>query len=109
MAEATPNNRVQPAEINKVVPDFSLPDLAGKTHSIADYRGKTVVLEWFNPGCPFVVYAYEDGPLKEMAHNLGDDVILAQHQLSALGNQGTGIQQNQKAKKIGRSSTHSAR
>ena len=99
LAEATPNTRVQPAEINKVVPDFSLPDLGGKMHNIADYRGKTVVLEWFNPGCPFVVYAYEDGPLKDMANNLGDDVVWLNINSGAPGNQGTGVEQNQKAKK----------
>lgn len=35
-------------------PDFTLTDQAGKTHTLSDYRGKVVVLEWFNPDCPFV-------------------------------------------------------
>ena len=29
-------------------------DTDGRTHSLADYRGRWVVLEWTNPGCPFV-------------------------------------------------------
>ena len=40
--------RAQPA------PDFSLSDTAGKTVSLSQFRGKSVVLEWNNPGCPFV-------------------------------------------------------
>jgi peroxiredoxin len=35
-------------------PDFTLKDYAGKEHSLASYKGKIVVLEWTNPGCPFV-------------------------------------------------------
>lgn len=34
-------------------PDFSLPDLDGKTRTLAELRGKVVVLEWINPNCPF--------------------------------------------------------
>jgi peroxiredoxin len=34
-------------------PDFTLPDIDGKPHRLADLRGKVVVLEWINPNCPF--------------------------------------------------------
>ncbi len=44
---------IQAAEA-KAAPDFSLTDYAGKTHNLADYKGKIVVLEWTNPQCPFV-------------------------------------------------------
>jgi peroxiredoxin len=87
------------ATLNETVPDFALPDLGGKTHRISDYRGKTVVLEWFNPGCPFVVYAYEEGPLKGMATQHGDELVWLNINSGAPGNQGAGIAQNQKAKK----------
>ncbi|MHC4527652.1 MAG: redoxin domain-containing protein, partial [Planctomycetota bacterium] len=40
-------------------PDFALPGFDGKYVSLADYKGKIVVLEWFNDECPFVVYHYE--------------------------------------------------
>lgn len=40
-------------------PDFTLVDLDGKTHTLSALRGKTVVLEWVNPECPFVVKHYE--------------------------------------------------
>lgn len=44
-------------------PDFSLRDLEGRTVRLADLRGKTVVLEWHNPGCPFVQKHYRSGNL----------------------------------------------
>jgi peroxiredoxin len=40
--------------IGQPAPDFSVIDASGKTQSLADYKGKTVVLEWNNPECPFV-------------------------------------------------------
>jgi peroxiredoxin len=44
--------------VGSAAPDFSLPDAKGKTHSLAQYKGKYVVLEWFNPQCPFVQKHY---------------------------------------------------
>lgn len=43
----------------QAAPDFTLVDLDGKTHTLAALHGKTVVLEWVNPECPFVVKHYE--------------------------------------------------
>ena len=45
-------------EIGKAAPDFKLTGDDGKAHSLADYKGKTVVLEWVNEGCPFVKKHY---------------------------------------------------
>jgi hypothetical protein len=42
------------AAIGQPAPAFSAVDTTGKTVSLADYKGKTVVLEWLNPGCPYV-------------------------------------------------------
>lgn len=39
-------------------PAFSEVNTAGKTVSLADFKGKTVVLEWTNNGCPFVQKHY---------------------------------------------------
>jgi hypothetical protein len=47
--------------IGKAAPDFTLTDLEGKTHKLSDYKGKTVVLEWVNAECPFVVKHYSSG------------------------------------------------
>ncbi|MBL8857338.1 MAG: redoxin domain-containing protein [Planctomycetes bacterium] len=54
------------AKIGEPAPNFTLKDLDGKEHTLAKYKGKTVVLEWFSPGCPYCVYAYGDGTLKTM-------------------------------------------
>ncbi|HVT31336.1 MAG TPA: redoxin domain-containing protein [Rhodanobacteraceae bacterium] len=40
--------------IGKAAPDFSVTDASGKTQSLSAYKGRTVVLEWNNPECPFV-------------------------------------------------------
>jgi len=42
------------AEVGQPAPDFTLADLDGNAHSLSEYRGKIVVLEWVNPDCPFV-------------------------------------------------------
>ena len=42
-----------PAKIGQPAPVFTLVDVDGKTHNLADYKGKIVVLEWFNAGCPW--------------------------------------------------------
>ncbi len=47
------------AEVGKAAPDFTLTDINGKKHSLSEFKGKTVVLEWVNPECPFVVKHYE--------------------------------------------------
>ncbi|CAM3112161.1 redoxin domain-containing protein [Rariglobus hedericola] len=47
------------AVVGQPAPDFKLTDIKGTTHNLADFKGKTVVLEWVNPECPFVVKHYE--------------------------------------------------
>jgi peroxiredoxin len=46
------------AAVGQAAPDFSAVDTAGKTHKLSDFKGKLVVLEWTNPGCPFVQKHY---------------------------------------------------
>ncbi len=57
----SPGLRAASAEVGQAAPDFTLTDINGKTHNLADYEGKTVVLEWVNPECPFVVKHYASG------------------------------------------------
>ncbi len=45
--------------VGQAAPDFTLTDLNGQKHSLSAYKGKTVVLEWVNPECPFVVKHYQ--------------------------------------------------
>jgi hypothetical protein len=47
--------------VGEAAPDFVLKDAAGKTVRLSDFRGKFVVLEWTNPGCPFVRKHYDSG------------------------------------------------
>lgn len=49
------------AEPGSAAPTFALPDTNGKTHNLSDYKGKYVVLEWLNYGCPYVQTHYETG------------------------------------------------
>ncbi len=44
--------------------DFKLTDVDGKTVQLSQFRGKTVVLEWHNPGCPFVSKHYSSGNMQ---------------------------------------------
>jgi hypothetical protein len=49
------------ATVGQPAPDFTLKDASGKTVKLSDYKGKHVVLEWTNPGCPFVRKHYNSG------------------------------------------------
>jgi peroxiredoxin len=53
-------------EVGKTAPNFSLPDTNGKTHSLADLKGKYVVLEWYQPDCPFVRKHYRSGNMQSL-------------------------------------------
>lgn len=53
--------------INEMVPDFTLNDQNGEPHQLSSYRGKTVVLEWTNPTCPFVEYHYKKDTMTTLA------------------------------------------
>lgn len=67
------------AELGAMAPDFTLTDIDGTTHKLSDYRGKTVVLEWVNPECPFVKKHYESGniPQQQMAATKAGVIWLA--------------------------------
>ena len=86
------------AQVGQPAIDFSLPDLDGTATKLSDFRGKTVVLEWFNPGCPFVVYAHESGPLKSFAAEANkDDVVWLAINSSAPEKQGHGVVVNKQS------------
>jgi len=63
------------APAGKPAPDFTVTDLAGKPVSLADYKGKTVVLEWHNFGCPFVQKHYRSGNMQALQKKYGKDVV----------------------------------
>jgi peroxiredoxin len=70
-------------------PEFSITDSSGTTHTLAQYRGKNVVLEWFNPGCPFVKKFYKNGDMARFQKQVlaGGDIWLTINS-SAEGRQG---------------------
>jgi peroxiredoxin len=55
-----------PPPVGSAAPDFSLTDANGKAHSLSQYKGKYVVLEWFNPECPFVKKHYGSGNMQKL-------------------------------------------
>ncbi|HEY9090818.1 redoxin domain-containing protein [Parasphingorhabdus sp.] len=48
-----------------IAQDFKLTDMNGKTVQLSSFRGKPVVLEWHNPGCPFVAKHYDSGNMQK--------------------------------------------
>lgn len=75
--------------VGAAAPDFSVTDSKGKTHSVSQYKGKTVVLEWFNPGCPFVVKHYGSGNMQKLQEEFtGKGVVWLTIDSSAPGEQG---------------------
>jgi hypothetical protein len=52
------------ATIGQPAPTFTATDVNGKPVSLADFKGKHVVLEWTNPGCPFVQKHYGAGNMQ---------------------------------------------
>ena len=51
--------------IGQAAPNFRAADVNGKPVSLSDFRGKTVVIEWHNPGCPFVKKHYGSGNMQK--------------------------------------------
>jgi len=56
---AAPALAAEEAKVGQPAPAFTLKDESGKAHSLAQYKGKVVVLEWTNPECPFVQRHYQ--------------------------------------------------
>jgi hypothetical protein len=52
--------------VGEVAPDFSATASNGKTYHLADFRGKFVVLEWHNNGCPYTRKHYESGNMQRL-------------------------------------------
>lgn len=101
-----------PALANAVVgqpaPAFTATDSNGRSVSLADYKGKTVVLEWTNAECPFVQKYYSDGDMQKLqADARAQGVVWLTVNSAAAGNQGavSGAEANAKMKQQGFRST----
>lgn len=74
---------------NSAAPNFTLVDTNGESHSLSDFKGKYVVLEWVNYDCPFVKKHYSEGNMQGLQKTLtAEGVIWLSINSSAKGKQG---------------------
>ena len=93
--------------VGSAAPDFSAADSKGKTHSLSQYKGKYVVLEWFNPECPFVKKHYGSSNMQKLQEEFtGKGVVWLSVDSSAPGTEGN-ITPEQAEKKISEWKTRS--
>uniref|UniRef100_A0A7V2ZHT6 Thioredoxin family protein n=1 Tax=Ignavibacterium album TaxID=591197 RepID=A0A7V2ZHT6_9BACT len=79
----------QSARLNESAPDFRLKDSNGKEHSLSDFKGKVVVLEWINYDCPFVKKHYDSKNMQSLQEKYtAEGVIWLAICSSAPGKQG---------------------
>src|ERR1700719_3360149 len=77
------------AKVGEPAPAFTSTASDGKTYKLADYRGKYVVLEWHNNGCPYVGKQYNSGNMQKLQKRwTGQSVVWFTIISSAPGNQG---------------------
>src|SRR5690348_15439099 len=75
--------------IGQPAPDFAVTDASGKTQALSAYKGKTVVLEWNNPLCPFVGKHYGAHNMQEQqAEAASQGVVWLTINSGAAGKQG---------------------
>lgn len=91
------------AKIGEKAPDFTLTDTDGKSHTLSSLtaEGKIVVLEWFNPECPFVVKHYKDNTTMADTYKKYKDQKVAWLAINsgAPGKQGAGKDKNAQYRK----------
>ena len=63
-------------DVGQPAPDFTLSDTEGETHSLQDYRGEWVVLEWLNYGCPYVQKHYRTGNIPSQQEKWRDEGVV---------------------------------
>jgi peroxiredoxin len=76
LSPAVTGAQEQAPAIGSAVPDFELNSVDGKPYKLSDYKGKMVVLEWTNPGCPFVVRHYQDGLMPALQKECADKGVV---------------------------------
>ena len=98
-AQSAASAEPQAAAIGKPAPDFTLQDTDGKQVKLSALRGKTVVLEWFNPDCPFVKHARGKGPLQGFPQRVASpSLVWLSINSGAANKQGAGLDRNRAAK-----------
>jgi peroxiredoxin len=86
------------AAVGTVAPAFALKDVDGKDVKLDDFKGKVVVIEWFNPGCPYIVYHHGKKTTFNDLHKEYKDkgVVFLAINSSAKGMEGNGVELNKK-------------
>jgi len=89
-------------QVGAKAPDFTLTDTEGKEHKLSDYTkaGKMVVLEWFNPDCPFIKKHHVKNMSMAEIYNeqKSKNVVWLAINSGAPGKQGAGLERNKQAK-----------
>lgn len=62
--------------VGSPAPEFTLVDSKGVSHALSSFKGKTVVLEWFNKGCPFVKKHYESSNMQALQKRYTDKGVV---------------------------------
>ncbi len=96
------------AVVGQPAPAFTATDSNGRSHSLSDFKGKTVVLEWTNEDCPFVKKFYGGGDMQRLqADAKKQGVVWLTVNSGAVGKQGhvSGADANAKMKRQGFNST----
>jgi peroxiredoxin len=75
-ATAPELNAQNDPEIGQAAPAFTLTDTHGKAHSLADYQGKWVILEWLNYDCPYVGKHYNSGNMQALQSEYSDKGVI---------------------------------
>lgn len=93
--------------VGSMAPDISVTDSKDKTQTLSQYKGKYVVLEWFNPECPFVKKHYGGGNMQKLQQEFtGKGVVWLTIDSSAPGMEGN-LTPEQANAKIAEWKTHS--
>jgi peroxiredoxin len=99
-SKAAPKVEAKAGLVGKPAPDFALKDLSGKEVKLSFFKGKVVVLEWFNPGCPYVKASHSVGSLVDAAkRHTKDGVVWLAINSGAAGKQGADVAMNTEAAK----------
>lgn len=62
--------------VNKPAPEFTFTDIEGTKAKISDFRGKLVVLEWFNHGCPFTRKHYKSDKMQDLQRKYTEEGVV---------------------------------
>jgi peroxiredoxin len=76
LSSATPWCAIAAPTVGAPAPAFTATDTHGKKISLADQKGKFVVLEWHNQGCPYVVKHYQSGNMQRLQKELTDKGVV---------------------------------